>query len=231
MLQAAVFLLLIALSPLSGYPFAEFSEVFDDFNRADADPIDGIWTDSLSGASAGCVVDNNRATRPFTTNDGCYVTTGITQGNQQVYGVLPEASTHNDFTAMELYLCLANAGTAGNDGYGVQFTKRTGTTDTIAIVRRDNGTNTQLGASINQEADDGDQIGLYRYDDDTTEAWYKDTVGSWTEVGERSDTTYTCANTTFGMRIGSSTHSVDDFTAGGEPAATGSPGIFLLLGR
>lgn len=96
------------------------------------------------------------------------------------------------------------------DGYGIEITE--GATDTWVIRAYTNAVPTTLGTSFNQEISDGDSIGL-RIVGSTLTAWYKASGGSWTQLAERTDSTYTAAGY-IALSISDTTGRVDDFGGG-----------------
>lgn len=74
------------------------------------------------------------------------------------------------------------------DGYELHVEKSAGT-DIFRLRRRDNTTPTVLGADMNQEVTSGDSVGI-SYVSGVLTAYYKSGAGAWTQLGTRSDSTY-----------------------------------------
>lgn len=108
---------------------------------------------------------------------------------------------------------LQQAGGAGTqDGYQVRAQQVSGAAnDTIIIDRVTNNANTAL-ATYTQEFAAGDKIGI-RCVGNVIQAWYKASAGSWTKLGEVTDSTYSAAGKV-GMAVRGTTGKIDNFYAG-----------------
>jgi hypothetical protein len=96
------------------------------------------------------------------------------------------------------------------DAYDLFFSAVAGT-DTWVIRRIDNGTATQLGAAVSQEAAAGDGMWLEAFDSRLT--GYRRSSGVWTSLLSRTDATYGAAGKIM-LLIDSTTTRVDDFGGG-----------------
>jgi hypothetical protein len=198
--------------------------ILDDFNRANEDPIAGIWSNGVLGAG-NCRVLGNEL-EMGADDKSCYVT-APQAANQEAYITLTGATGQNDNTNVRLFVCLQDGiGTGTVDGYLVRFQKKTTAADKISIRRIDNGVTTILGVDGNLELDDGHKLGVEIFADGKIELW-ADAGAGWVLQMTRTDTTYTCENTNIGVRLDSLSVDLDDFGGGGQSAA--SQGPFTIL--
>lgn len=171
--------------------------VLDDFNRANQSaPPSANWTTGIDGGANGFAVTSNTAT-PVGDPSSMYWNASNFGPNVEVYVTLASTTP----TPTRVYFRLQQEGTAGFDGYVVLAYSD----GNFYVYRVDNGTQTQLGASIAQSIAMGDSIGASMVGSTIT-VYYKSGAGSWTSLGTRSDGTYTGAG-----KIGVSTF---DSTAG-----------------
>jgi hypothetical protein len=99
------------------------------------------------------------------------------------------------------------------DGFTVKATSVSGgANDTIKIMRLDNGTNTQLGATITQELADGDSLGI-ECSGTSISAYYKPAAGAWTLGGTRTDAAHGSAGN-LGIYAANTSTALDDFGGG-----------------
>jgi hypothetical protein len=208
------FLLLLIPSLSLAFPT---NAVIDDFNRADSNPIDGIWTNDVFAAD-GCQLTSETLRKEGSgSNNGCYVTASIASTDREVFATLPNATNHSGSTNFSLLVCIVGGvGSANADGYGVMFRKITGDTDQLRINRIDNAVFTQIGSNILQEVDDGDKLGAEHFvAGDLINLWFKDGGGGWTQLGSESGSSvYNCTNAHVGVVVANTSHWVDDFGSG-----------------
>lgn len=183
--------------------------VIDDCNRADEGPPPTGWGDMVSGL----VISSNQLAPSGPGNRSSYYATILTDDDCEVYATIGTAPANN--RNMSLYARLTDIGSGTTDGYGVRLNKTTGT-DTLQIVRMDNGSLSVLGADFSQELVDGDQFGLEIVG--STLTLYVNTGSGWSSLGSRTDSTYPNAGY-LGADIGSGT--LDDFGGGGLSAGGG----------
>lgn len=204
------------------------TSVLDNFNRANVQPMGGIWSDNWSGGTNGCQIVDNYSRSVASPNDGCYVTNNFSSADQEVYATYPNATNHTDTSAYILLMCLhGGVGTANVDGYGMRVQKVTGGNDTFSLVRTTNGSHTTLGATVPQEFTNNNKIGGERVGS-SLNFWY-DSGSGWTELFTRSDATYNCTNSTIGIDTISSTFHTDDFGGGDINPGTGGGGDFITF--
>lgn len=209
-----VLLLLLLVLPAIASSFPLTTTFSDDFNRANEDPVAGIWTDSLYGDD-GCEVLNNVLVRSGTTNPGCYVTQTVS-GYQEIFVYFPDETNVADNTNYFMWLCAQDVGTAGLDGYGIRVRAQTlSQTDIIQVMRKDNGVNTQLGTNIFLTHRSGDGLGI-SYDPVTSniEVFWDDDGGGWVSQRVETDTSLSCDNTHLALEMNDATHQMDDFGGG-----------------
>jgi hypothetical protein len=203
------------------------TSVLDNFNRADEDPLGGIWSENLSGGSSSCRILSNVAVKQAApAGDGCYVTSNFSSPDQEVYGTLPNATSHTTTSGSNIVFCLqGGVGTSSVDGYALQAKKVDAGTDTVNLARITNAAYTQLGASVNQEVTNGNKVGAERKGS-SINFWY-DGGSGWTQLFTRTDTTYNCSNSTIGMHLFSTTYQVDDFGGGDIVAESSEPDLAI----
>jgi hypothetical protein len=198
--------------------------VIDSFNRSDEDPLSdgGKWSigpDDFGGTNNLRVVGNECWHGGATSSNG--------YRNDQDYGPGCEVYctiTNIPATAVLLYARCVNIGAGTTDGYAVYF-NFSGTDDAL-ICRVDNDSLVGLGAAITPPAPyaNGDKLGLECIG--STIAAYVFQSGSWTQLGTRTDGTYTAAGK-IGVRLsdaGANTR-IDDFGGGTVVGGAPSPSL------
>lgn len=156
--------------------------VLDNFNRTDqGPPPSASWsariftTDTqFKVASNVLIQDANGAgnywNTSFNANQEAYITgiTGLADGT-------------------EIWMRIAGPDTAGVDGYVINiYSGASG----VRVFRIDDGSYTQLGATISQSFTNGDSFGA-AMSGDTITIYYKVGAGAWASIGTRTDATYT----------------------------------------
>lgn len=180
--------------------------ILDNFNRADENPITG-WTALFNGFR---VVSNAMKGTTAGSNFAYYSAATYGPDCECYMTIATKVPTGG---AMAVLARLVDTGSIGTiDGYILNVAVAAGT-DTITIQRLDNGVGTTLGSSISQEVSNGDSIGIECIGSSIS-CWYKASGGSWTNLGTRTDSTYTAAG-----RVGVSTttdtsESFDNFGGG-----------------
>ena len=116
----------------------------------------------------------------------------------------------------------------GSDGYNVRHVHSALFLDTWEIFRVDDDIDTLLGATLEQDADNGDGLGLEAISSTLTA--YRRSAGVWSSLFNRTDATYTGAGRV-GFRGNEITPRWDDFGGGTvvTAAAAIAPGHGLLL--
>lgn len=193
--------------------------VIDNFNRANADPPPSASWTGIYGA--GFLIVSSAISKT---------------ANADTSGILWSASTFGPDS--ECYYTVANAGAsqaAGRiyvridagvtGGYSLTWNAFS-TLISIKIVA--SGTETTLGAAIEQPIADGDGIGLEAVGTTLT-AYHKPAAGAWTSIGSRSDATWAV-----GGKIGLDGYAdvgtaviFDDFGGGTYVPAAGSNRAFM----
>jgi hypothetical protein len=166
--------------------------VIDSFTRADEDPLSdgGKWSigpDDFGGTNNLRVFSNECLQGAAAASNG--------YRNDQDYG--PDCEVYCTVgsivpsTAIVLYARCVNIGAGTTDGYAVYF-NFSGTDDAL-ICRVDNDSLVGLGSAIVPGAPFavGDKLGLECIG--STIAAYVFQSGSWTQLGTRTDSTYTAA--------------------------------------
>jgi hypothetical protein len=198
------------------------SSVIDTFNRANEDPLSdgGKWSigpDDFGGTNNLRVASNECFQGSATSSNG--------YRNDQDYG--PDCEVYCTITvipttAVVLYARCVNIGSGTTDGYAIYFDCNA-SPDVVLICRMDNDGLTVLGASITMGTSlvVGDKVGMEIVG--STIAAYAYQSGAWTQLGTRTDSTYSAAGK-IGVRISDSGSNarIDDF-GGGTVAAVGAP--------
>jgi hypothetical protein len=165
---------------LGGMAFPTTSTL-DNFNRSDSGTLGSNWT-LLSGTSAQ-IISNQAAPA----NNGVF---GSNAWNVSTYGedceggftVVTKGANNEPWSVLLRMTDFPNS-----DGYWFRFIAVAGT-DEWRIRRLDNGSATQLGATMTQELSSGDSIGAESIDDD--HKIYYHNGSSWASLGTRVDATY-----------------------------------------
>jgi hypothetical protein len=184
--------------------------VIDNFNRANEGPPMTGWANIVSGL----VVSSNACAPSSTGTRSGYYSTILTEADCEVFVTVVTAPANN--RNVTLLARVHDVSGTSFDGYGLRLNKVSGT-DTLQIVRIDNGSLTNLGSAISQEIASGNKIGLEIVGSTLTA--YVDTGSGWTAVGNTTDSTYNVAGY-LGIDIGGS-GTLDDF-GGGELSGGGS---------
>lgn len=198
------------------------TSILDDFNRADAATLGANWTDLTNGFS----ILTNQALPEVNSATNLSFWTAATFGPDcECYVEVPNKPGVNARNVL-IYLRMTTAVAGTEDGYSVIFTTASGT-DTQGIRREDNGVGTQLGASVSDEFDSGDSLGIEVIG--TTIALYNKVAGVWSQLATRTDATYGAAGY-IGM-FGNNTGTRLDNFGGGTIAAAGGWGQLLSSKR
>lgn len=180
--------------------------ILDAFNRADENPITG-WTALFNNFR----VASNAMKSTTAGSDFAYYSAATYGPDCEAY--MTVATKVPTGGAMAIIARLVDTGSIATvDGYMVNVAVAAGT-DTITIVRLDNGVGTTLGSSISQEVANGDSIGIECIGSSIS-CFYKSGAGAWTNLGTRTDTTYSAAGRV-GVSVTTDTsESFDDFGGG-----------------
>jgi hypothetical protein len=200
------------------------TSVIDSFNRGDEDPVSdgGKWSLGPDDFGSNTLRLATNELRP---------TVGVTSANayrnDQDYGPDVEVFTTIGVvasTAVLLYARLVNIGAGTTDGYACYF-NFSGTDDAL-ICRVDNDSLVGLGSAIVPPAPyaAGDKLGLECIG--STIAAYVFQSGIWTQLGTRTDSTYSAAGK-IGVKIAdtSTNARVDDFGGGTVVGGAPSPSL------
>lgn len=184
--------------------------LLDDFNRANT-PSGGTpsgWTKSVTGNGIGMEINSNalKLGSPYSGIGSVYW--NIVYGQDS--GVAATIGTPvGGFNEMGMFLGIADPGSTF-DGYELRV-YRAGGDDEAYLYRRDNGTRTQLGAtvSLGTEVAAGDAFRMRRDGNDIVVEW-NDGGGGWSSLMTRTDATYTAAGY-IGLYVENNTGTWDDF--------------------
>jgi hypothetical protein len=189
------------------------TSVLDNFNRAnEGPPPSANWSaDQYGLALAGWAVVSNTidASANFSANYWSASTFGPDCEGFITLTTWTFSANDVDLTAR----LQGGVGTSAVDGFTVKATSVSGgANDTIKIMRLDNGTNTQLGATITQELADGDSLGI-ECSGTSISAYYKPAAGAWTLGGTRTDAAHGSAGN-LGIYAANTSTALDDFGGG-----------------
>lgn len=184
--------------------------VLDTFNRANANPLDGSWTQGIQGALDGDlkIVSNKllQASAGVTDVGRASWNTSF-NADQEAYLTI---DTRAGGAIHEVWFRLDNAGAAGITGYKVEA--RTNDND-VRAIRYDNSLTGTVIATIGQTLSDGDAFGANVVGSLGT-VYYKVGAGAWTSIGTFDASVYTNAGK-IGVGVGTSgTETADDFGGG-----------------
>lgn len=186
--------------------------VLDDFNRTE-DPLSqgGAWSNPTE--SGDVTLKTNGSTLLLGSGTGygdAYRTTSVGP-DSEVYctlSTLGAVGTDNVF----IYVRVASPGGAGLDGYVMGFGRGAGAADDgWTIFRIDDAAGTQLGAQIVQDVAAGEKIGLEIIGSTIAPYHYNGSV--WTQLGTRSDSTYSAAGK-IAITFNDVTWRIDNFGGG-----------------
>jgi len=160
--------------------------VLDNFNRAS---IGSDWTEDIYDfGDANFAISSNQASPGNIYYSSAWWNVETFGADSEVYvtiATLPGAGE-----GIGLGIRYADVGTNGVDGYNIYYEKASGT-DTVIIMRLDDGSDTQLGATISQDFSAGDGIGVEAISSQIIV--YRRSSGTWSDIssGGRTDGTYT----------------------------------------
>jgi len=158
--------------------------LLDDFNRADADPIDGSWSSPLYQSETGLRIVSGAIDAAISSGRNSYYSAAQYGPDCEVYAKLTQQSTGGG--SARIFARIINPNTPNLSGYRLVVFQ--GGSGPERIQRIDNGTAVTLGADMTETVSDGDLIGLECLG--SAIRAYLFTGGSWQLLGTRIDTTY-----------------------------------------
>ncbi len=169
--------------------------ILDTFNRANSTTTVGAnWTAFTAvGANSGNEgILSNQLYNPFgsfSNYTGMYWNPSSFGPDSETYITLATKYTANAGDNLTIYGRQVHVSPLGTENdYSVQVNVDNGQ---LRINRDDSGVGTQLGASITQTISSGDKVGL-QIIGSTISAFYN-TGGGWSDIGDRTDSTYSAA--------------------------------------
>lgn len=182
--------------------------ILDTFTRANSTGLGTNWT-----LLTGRMDISSNAALPTTHGgfDAYYWTPSAFVADEEAYATISAVGSDQD--SLELHVRYTPA---TQTSYYVVALPAT----SLILLFRSNSINhsseVQLGANINQAISSGDSIGISVVGSTVT-AWYKSGAGAWTNVGARTDTTYTAGgNVVIGsFGVGGGTPSIKFTNNGG----------------
>jgi len=186
--------------------------ILDDFNRADANPLDGSWTNGFWGDGNLRLVSNQ-----------IYAVSGWggARYNAATYGADSEVYLSIPYSSTVAFLHLRVGGTdADPDSYAFRYQSG----DAASNLRRlDDGVQTQLGAAFTATiSTSNDKLGLEAIGSTITA--YRYVSGAWASLASRTDATYSSAGY-LAVEFDQSVWKGDDF--GGGTVVSGVRRIFI----
>ena len=178
------------------------TSIIDNFNRANENPMTG-WANMTT---SGLQVVSNACTTSGAGLNSSYWNTIFTGADCEAYVTIASDPASN--RSMYVYVRLTDIGSGTTDGYAIKFNKLSGT-DTLQLIRVDNGSETVLGANFTQELTAGNKFGIEIVGSTLTA--YVNTGSGWTSLGTRTDSTYSAAGY---AGLGIASGSLDDFGGG-----------------
>lgn len=186
------------------------TSILDDFNRAnEGPPPSASWSQGWSGLLGEWQVTGNQCTANITL--GFCENYWNTSFNADMEAYATMATRPADGESFSLFVRVVDIGGVNPDGYNIRFVRDDADSDTLEILRVDDGSGATLGAVVNQDLSDGDSIGI-RAIGDRFEAWINTGAG-WTKLFDRTDGTYS-AGGVIDLITSSATTVVDDFGGG-----------------
>jgi hypothetical protein len=188
--------------------------IIDDFNRANEDPVSGggIWSSSplLTGGSGAMAVISNQLALSAAAFSSCRLA-AIHGPNFEFY-VTQAVAAVDGATLWFMVGRLINPNSASESGYFF-YTGKAAATDTGSLGTMTNGSNTDLGAAIEQEFSVGD-AGGFEVIGNTLAAYRKASGGAWALITTRSSNLYNSAGA-LGFSTGNNTTVRYDDVGGG----------------
>lgn len=182
------------------------SQILDNFNRANENPLTGDWVNGVFVGQSGLRVVSNQVSGNDAVESSSYWGQ-ITTTDCESFVSLPVLDNAKNHT---LLLRLQEPGTVNVSGYAVRFL-RGGGPDRTLFYRIDNGVLTQLGSYIEQEFSPGDALGAEMVG--TSLNAYRYNSGAWQLLGSRTDATYQAAGY-IGLMHNDDNQRSDDFGGG-----------------
>ncbi len=184
------------------------TNILDNFNRSDADPLDGSWTTPISivGIVGQAHLLSNtitgRAANAFwnASQPGPDVEAYITISTLPATGAGP----------VYVYGRMTTAD-ASSDGYSADFRIAGGSVHTTRLLRLLDGDGTELASRTDITWSNGDSLGLEIIG--TTIKLYRKSSGVWTELLSATDSTYQAAGY-IGFGMADENAVLDDFGGG-----------------
>lgn len=187
--------------------------VLDNFNRSNEDPLSdgGKWSGPIFTGDDDMKLVSSVALQSGTASFGdgyrndqnygpivdCYATVGTKPGTDG---------------GLVLYYRITGEGGGSADGYGVDMYVQSGT-DVLGLIRFDNDVSTVVGTIATVEFAAGDSFGV-RCGGSFHLGYRKPSGGSWTYLGQLTDSTYSAAGKVGIGTEGTLTGTIDDFGAG-----------------
>lgn len=186
--------------------FGDYATLLDDFNRADANPLNGSWTNKVLSANGNLKIVGNQLTGSVVGVCSAWYTGFTPAADCEAYITF---TTQVSGDVMGVYARLKDLGGTVADGYFLQLAP--GSPDTTTLFRLDNGSATSLTSTTSVNWVNGDKGGIQCLGSEIS-AWRHDGV-SWTQVLTANDQTYPAAGP-FGVRGNDVSQRMDDFFGG-----------------
>lgn len=183
--------------------------ILDNFNRANANPLDGSWAVAPYNTSFTQLKIVSSEVTMVTTNanDALYYYTGDTAIGPD-FEVFVDVGT---VSVTQHFIIIGGRYDATGNGYKLDWDAGA---SRVRVWRDSSGTRTQLGLNITQALNTKASIGMSMIDTLIT-VYYKTSGGSWASIGTRTDSTWTTAGRLhLGMWLSTGSRSMDNFGGG-----------------
>lgn len=207
--------------------FGDYAVLTDSFDGPDENPIFTNWTTPLLTGNGNCSVNNNLFAGSGTGVNSAWYDIATPAADFEAYVTITVMPGNT--RVLRLYGRVADAGTAGADGYFFQLTQNSGSNnDTSQLFRLDNGSATSIASVANFDWAIGDKFGLECIGSSIKA--YRDSGSGWTQILSATDATYSAAGPC-GLGTSQTTGRLNDFFMGDVPAAAASkPKTLMTLG-
>jgi len=198
------------------FPVTSVLDTFTGTNGADLPVYSANW--SAQTGAVNLEIQGNAATSSSAALGANYWNVSNFGPNCEVYATISTKQADGD--GLDLVARAQQESSLSTlDGYGLELQVVAGT-DTVAIIRIDNGTGTVLGSAVGQEIGAGDALGL-EIIGNTLMLYRKPSGGSWATLGSlQTDSTYPNAGK-LELLLVNTVVRVDDFGGGTIPAGSG----------
>jgi hypothetical protein len=189
--------------------------VLDTFDRANASTLGANWANNLiiayAGATSDAAIASNLCTGLAGNYHGLHYTSTTYGPDCEAFLTLSTVLPLGDGDGHGLYLRIQQPGTSTYDGYLLSVVTA-GSPNTWDILKVTDGVEVSVGGNVSQNIANGDKIGFEAIG--STLTGYLFTAGSWSQVIQRTDSTYAGAGLIGAYFTAGTTWAGDDFGGG-----------------